>query len=707
MALQWSERALHVFGLASLVVAEPILNRLGERPAFIVDLGIRRPAIFLLLSLVSLGLPAAIVAVEWLILRLFGRHAPHAWHAVTIYVLLSLGALPVIKRLTFLSPLGVMGAALLAAAIAAWSYFKFAPVRAVVSLCAMSIFVVPVVFLLSQTARSILFPAQTAKPRHWNPVPVVVLVFDELCGASLTNDDRQIDADRFPSLAALSRQSTWFRNATTVHVDTEQAVPAILSGKYPRTNLAPTSIDLPQNLFSVLDTSAGYQMAAFEPVTSLAPVRRVPADDVAQPGVWQQVTVLLDPLARVYLHHVAPYDSYVYLPRIPNLWFGMRDTRRVERTKRRGVFRYGWTDRRDIQIEHFLKCLDNAPEPTLYFMHLLLPHIPWSYTPSGRHYTEDFDKRDLMDFNAHSGLLDFWTHDEWLVVQSQQRYLLQLEYLDRQLGRIIRRMQEAGLFNRCLLIVTADHGVSFRINQPRRHVADGNLGDIASIPMFVKLPFQKQGEVCDRSVESVDILPTIADVLGIALSDPTDGWSMFDAARPERRSTTLFQQDLPPMSISREAVATSEVPALVKKRFGNGDDPAAMFRIGPIPELVGRRVDSLSQSDQPPVEIKLIRFGDTVRDETAEISPCFFEGRILRVPADGRGDQPQVLAVAINGTIQAVTRTYLLDGFRDRWAALAPESSFHSGQNDVRFYSVTGTAPVWKLIPCVTKAAAK
>jgi len=706
MSLKWPERTLHLFGMTSLVVAEPVLNRLGERPAFLVDQGIRPPALLLLLLLMSLVLPSSLVAAEWVIWRCCGRRAQDAFHTVAMYALLALWALPVFKRLGFSSG-AVVAAASFTASIAACGYFKFTPVRAMISMCATCIVVVPTLFLMSQTGRSILFPPQAPQPGRWNPVPVVVLVFDELCGASLTNDDRQIDAIRFPNLAALSRQCTWFRNATTVHVDTEQAVPALLSGKYPTTSWPPVPADLPQNLFSVLDTSAGYQMAAFEPVTNLAPRHRIPSDDPVEPSAWQQVVALFDPLARVYLHHLVPDSCYRHLPRIPDLWFGLRKSNRADLAKRRGVFRYGWTDRRDVQVDHFLKCLDNAPEPTLYFMHLLLPHVPGSYTPSGRHYTDNFDKIDLMNFNAHSGLLDYWTHDEWVIIQSQQRYLLQLEYLDRQLGRIVQRMREAGLFDRCLLIVTADHGVSFRAHQPRRHATDGNLGDIASIPVFVKRPFQAQGDICDRPVESVDILPTVADVLGIRLSDPTDGVSVFDTSRPQRRAATLFQQEQPPRLISGEAVSNSDASRLVKQRFGSGDDPAALFRIGPIPELVGRRIDSLPPADLPTVKIKLLRYEDTVRDGASEIFPCFFEGQILKVPENVHGDQPTVLAVAINGVIQAVTRTYLLDGFRDRWAALVPESSFHPGRNDVRFFSVSGTAPDWKLVPCMTVAVAK
>ncbi len=339
----------------------------------------------------------------------------------------------------------------------------------------------------------------------------------------------------------------------------------------------------------------------------------------------------------------------------------------------------------------------------LNFMHLMLPHVPWCYLPSGRRYTNEFDKMDLMNVHAHSGLLEYWGHDEWFVVQCQQRYLLQLKYVDRLIGRLVERLKEIGLYDRCLLIVTADHGVAFRANHPRRLTSADNLGDIASIPLIIKRPFQTQGEVSDRFVESVDILPTIADVVGIELSDSTDGWSVFDESRTDRSRTMLFQ-DQSPIQVDRAAIAESDVPRILRKRFGDPRDPTALFRIGPAPDLIGRRIENLVPSPELPVEIELIRYGDVASDDVDELLPCFFEGRI-QSPA--LADRPIVLAVAINGTVQAVTRTYLLDGLRNRWAALVPESSFHPGKNDVQFFLVTGTGPDWQICPCTRQNRVK
>ena len=64
---------------------------------------------------------------------------------------------------------------------------------------------------------------------------------------------------------------------------------------------------------------------------------------------------------------------------------------------------------------------------------------------------------------------------------------LQLGYADRVLGRLVAHLRETGLYDKALLVVTADHGISFRAGEKRRPLSDANLQDIAYVPLFVKL----------------------------------------------------------------------------------------------------------------------------------------------------------------------------------------------------------------------------
>jgi hypothetical protein len=457
--------------------------------------------------------------------------------------------------------------------------------------------------------------------------------------------------------------------------------------------------DRPQTLFSLLSEENGWESAVFLPRLSVAPPDQYGRGEGQT--LRQQTALVVDILWRAYLFDLAPEEYRKSLPTTPLLWFEHHDTTEVNAAQRRGVFHYALRERRHLPFEHLLRCLDPDPGSVLYFAHLLLPHITWNHLPSARQYQNDLDSIDLLSFHADAKMIDCWGDDEHLVVQGQQRYLLQLQYVDRLVGELIRRLKEVDLFDRCLLIATADHGVSFRPGQPRRRAVAGNLADILSVPLFVKRPFQESGGISDQPVESVDILPTVADVLGIELELPTDGWSIFDTSRPLRRQTT-FCQGVEKTFVEADLVARSDVPATIRRRFGDPQDPDAIFRIGPAPELIGRSVDEFERSATPRVELTFLRYGDVLDESPDAIVPCFFEGHVTSSTSESGS---LVLAVAINGTIRAVTRTYRVDGFFDRWSAMVPESCLRMGKNDVQFFAVSGSGPQRRLSPCTTSRA--
>ena len=78
------------------------------------------------------------------------------------------------------------------------------------------------------------------------------------------------------------------------------------------------------------------------------------------------------------------------------------------------------------------------------------------------------------------------------------------------LGRLLDRLRATGLYDRAVLVVTADHGVSFRAGQKRRPLSEGNLEDIAYVPLFVKTPGQQRGRIAAVAARTTDIFPTLA-----------------------------------------------------------------------------------------------------------------------------------------------------------------------------------------------------
>src|SRR4029078_741624 len=73
------------------------------------------------------------------------------------------------------------------------------------------------------------------------------------------------------------------------------------------------------------------------------------------------------------------------------------------------------------------------------------------------------------------------------------------------------------------------------------------------IPLFVKYPRQRKGAVDSRAARTVDVLPTIADVLGIRMPWHVDGNSLLGAPVP-RRFVVVHQRDGPAVRSTLEVV---------------------------------------------------------------------------------------------------------------------------------------------------------
>ena len=98
---------------------------------------------------------------------------------------------------------------------------------------------------------------------------LIVVVLDELPTASIVDESGAIDRARFPNLARLGDDATWYRNATTVVGWTVAAVPSILTGRLAGTT-APLWTEQPDNLFRLLAPT--HDLVVSESLTRLCPV---------------------------------------------------------------------------------------------------------------------------------------------------------------------------------------------------------------------------------------------------------------------------------------------------------------------------------------------------------------------------------------------------------------------------------------------------
>ena len=108
-------------------------------------------------------------------------------------------------------------------------------------------------------------------------------------------------------------------------------------------------------------------------------------------------------------------------------------------------------------MDSVLAGLEGDPA-VLAYAHPMLPHSPWYLLlrPAVRERCADPRPR----YRHLVGR-------PWLVDQGWQRHLLQTGYVDRMLRRTLDRLEETGLYDDALVVLVADHGVSFQPGERR------------------------------------------------------------------------------------------------------------------------------------------------------------------------------------------------------------------------------------------------
>lgn len=155
-----------------------------------------------------------------------------------------------------------------------------------------------------------------------------------------------------------------------------------------------------------------------------------------------------------------------------------------------------------------------------------------------------------------------------------------LAYLDGQVGRLLARLHDLGLLDRSLVIITADHGESFGAHGTFGH-GDSVYQEEVRVPMIVKLPGQHEGRRIPGRVSGVDVLPTVAALLGLQVPPGVDGRSMLSPDRDPGRAVISA-------SYGREGLQARAV-------FWRHDK--LVKRVGHSPELYRLDLDPREQHD--------------------------------------------------------------------------------------------------------------
>jgi len=122
----------------------------------------------------------------------------------------------------------------------------------------------------------------------------------------------------------------------------------------------------------------------------------------------------------------------------------------------------------------------------------------------------------------------------------------EIEKIDKELGKIIKKLKELSLYDNSLIIFTSDHGES--LGSPDDHNSPRGHGwfiysEQIRIPLIIKFPNNKYIKSIDQIVRNMDIMPTLLDYFGIKYNkDEIDGKSLLPAIKENKNLGLISYQ---------------------------------------------------------------------------------------------------------------------------------------------------------------------
>lgn len=149
-------------------------------------------------------------------------------------------------------------------------------------------------------------------------------------------------------------------------------------------------------------------------------------------------------------------------------------------------------------------------------------------------YVLSADQQDPFSKRVMDGIEASYIHltDEE-VRRARRAYFANVSYFDSKVGELIQTLEETGMIDNTIIIVTADHGDM--LGERGLWYKMNFFEHSARVPLIMAGPSIGQGTI-QNACSLVDILPTFLDIAGAddsILGEPIDGHSLLPLARGE------------------------------------------------------------------------------------------------------------------------------------------------------------------------------
>jgi len=177
--------------------------------------------------------------------------------------------------------------------------------------------------------------------------------------------------------------------------------------------------------------------------------------------------------------------------------------------------------------------------PFLAFAHYYDSHLPYSPpAPYDTLFRGDYagpigNSVELEQFphdvGGYSPVLKALSSADWDRIKSL--YDGEIAFMDREVGKLIKGIEDLKLRETTLIVLLSDHGEEFFEHGGFAH-GHSLFTELLAVPLIFSLPgVLPEGASISRQVRLVDVMPTILDVLGIEAQEHFEGVSLLHLMR--------------------------------------------------------------------------------------------------------------------------------------------------------------------------------
>jgi len=399
--------------------------------------------------------------------------------------------------------------------------------------------------------------------------PVVIIVIDTLRADHLGCYD--YDLDTSPEIDAFAESATLFAANSTQVNTTHSSLTSILTGLYVKNHGSYVAVP-------------ALGVSARENVVSIG--------DRLRPYGYESLAVVSHPFLHVAPEGVDPLPGWDRLSTLEGVSAEERiDAARADNANRRA---FELLDQR-------------SDKPLLLWVHYFDPHTDGAWFYDAPEETRNlFLRKHLADvgqeqYEAALAELDPPERGKWIkrnvpeadrervkLANGRALYDAEIKFCDARVGELLDRLRADGLYDDALIAVLADHGENLEGSDTGHDAFPFTHHDlyesVTQVPLIVKLPGQSEGWRVSAMTQSIDLLPTILEQLGVPEEPRVDGKSLMPLLDGE--TDELHERVYSEGSSGSNVSVRSPEHKLIHSRTGDGsrifawrDDPSELSNL--------------------------------------------------------------------------------------------------------------------------------